>query len=94
MQSLEIAHSYGERMLLHDAASRGYSGVIADVCSAIGVKPRRVDPMPRRAVVYLEAAVAAAKQALEHDPATQRDTRTALPKRKWLQLGDANENGS
>eukprot|EP00966_Prymnesium_polylepis_P323769 7379915-Prymnesium_polylepis.1 len=56
VDTLEVVQAYGETMLLHDAASRGYDAVIDDVCAAIGVKPRRLDPLPARSMNFLHAA--------------------------------------
>ena len=49
-----------------------YDGVLNDVCSALGVKPRRIDPLPERAHRYLRAAVAAATRASRPDPVVGR----------------------
>lgn len=61
-------HSYGERMLLHDAASRQHDDVIRDVCGAMRLTPRRLDPLPQRATRFLHEAVAAALDSSRDDP--------------------------
>ena len=68
VEVLEVLQSFGETMLLHDAASRAYDAVVNDTCAAIGVKPRRVDPLPARSMRFLRDAVAAAHAAVLPDP--------------------------
>ena len=64
---MEVAQNYGELLLLHDAASRDQRAVIADACRAMGVEPRRLDPLPQRAHDFLRDAVAAALRAMRED---------------------------
>ena len=64
----EVEQQYGETLLLHDAASRGYEEVIRDVCAAVGVTPRRVDPVPERGMEYLRAVVQVGRAAMRGDP--------------------------
>ena len=64
---VDVVQRYGELMLLHDAASRQQTAVIRDVCKAMGVVPRRLQPLPDRADDFLRSAVAAALDAMRED---------------------------
>ena len=68
---VEVMQTYWEVLLLHDAASRSHSGVIADACKSMGIEPRRLDELPRRAWEFLREAVAAARQAMREDARAQ-----------------------
>ncbi|KAL3919448.1 MAG: hypothetical protein SGPRY_005627 [Prymnesium sp.] len=65
---LEVAQRYGEKLLLEDAASRGLTHVIREVCAALGLQQRKVDPLPLRSREYLRRAVCAAREAAAIDP--------------------------
>jgi hypothetical protein len=51
-----------------DAASRGREDVIRDVCAAIRVVPKQINPLPQRARDYLNEVVKAALAAQRGDP--------------------------
>jgi hypothetical protein len=65
---VDVAQAYGERLLLADAASRGKEDVIRDVCAAIRVVPKRINPLPQRARDYLKGVVKAALAVQQGDP--------------------------
>ena len=79
---VDIVQNYGETLLLDDAASRLQEGVIRDVCSALRLEPRRLDPLPDRALEYLREAVDAATAAMSggwSEVERQREARADRP---------------
>jgi hypothetical protein len=69
---VDISQAFGERLLMADAASRGNEATLRDVCSAMGIEPRRLDPLPERAHAFLRGAAEAAWGAMCGDPEIER----------------------
>jgi len=64
----DVAQAFGERLLMADAASRGHEATLRDVCSAIGIDPRKLNPLPERAHAFLRGAAEAAWSVMSGDP--------------------------
>jgi len=65
---VDIAHAFRERLLLADTVSRGHEATLRDVCSAIGIDPCKLDPLPERAHAFLRGAAEEAYSAMGGDP--------------------------
>lgn len=50
---LEVTQRYGETLRLEDAARRGNMHIIKDVCDALSLRHRKLDPLPQRSRDYL-----------------------------------------
>ncbi|KAL3928931.1 MAG: hypothetical protein SGPRY_002180, partial [Prymnesium sp.] len=65
---VKVAQRYDETLLLEDAASRGQTHVIQEVCAALGLQQRKLDLLPPRSKEYLRWAVCAARKAAAAEP--------------------------